>query len=166
MSCCSVPPERDVEHLHATTQRQHRQVELDGGEGHRDVELVVDVGDAVEVVVGRFLAVAPRVHVAATGQQHAVEVLQHRERIRRQLVDGRHQHRHAASSGDRTRVRLAAAVGVALAFVGEGEDSGAEGDQRRRLAHRRHSDPLCVKTPNPLPQVNVRQPFRNGGWGR
>ena len=69
--------EGDVEHLHAAAQRQHRQVELDGREGHGDLELVVDLGDAVQRVVVRLLAVAPRVDVAAAGQQHAVEVAQH-----------------------------------------------------------------------------------------
>ena len=34
---------------------------------HSDVELVVDLGDAVQVLVGGFLAVAARVDIAAAG---------------------------------------------------------------------------------------------------
>ena len=59
--------ERNVEHLHAAAQGQHRQVELDGRQAHGDVELVVDLGDAVQVLVGGFLAVAARVDIAAAG---------------------------------------------------------------------------------------------------
>ena len=127
--------EGNVEHLHSPAESEHRQVELDGGEAHGNVELVVLGHDAVQRVVVGLLAVAPRVDIAAPGQQDPVEMLQHRVRIARQLADRRHEHRHAAGPGDCPRVRLAAAECIALALVGERERPGAHGDQRGRLAH-------------------------------
>ena len=52
--------QHDVEHLHATAQRQHRQVELQRRAGHRHVEFVVGSNDAVQRFLGRLLAVAAR----------------------------------------------------------------------------------------------------------
>jgi acyl-CoA reductase-like NAD-dependent aldehyde dehydrogenase len=147
--------ERDVQHLHAAAQREHRQIELDGGEAHRDVEIVVRRHDAVQGVVVGLLAVPARVDVAAARQQHTVEVLQHGEGVLRELLDGRHQHRDATGSRHRAAVGLAAAECVALALVGERERASAERDQGRRSAHRPHSVRTAPATLQPVPEMLV-----------
>ena len=135
MSCTNVPPEHDVQHLHAAAQGEHRQIEHKCRGRHRHVELVVRGNDAVQRFLRRLLPVATRIDIAAAGQEDTIEVLQHAERIVGELVNRRNQHGHAAGSRYGTAVWLAAGECIALSLVAECQDTSADGDQRWWLAH-------------------------------
>ena len=72
MSCTSVPPRGDVEHLRAAADCEDRQILFHRAAGEIDLELVAPWLGVLHALVA-VLAVENRIDVAAAGQQHSVE---------------------------------------------------------------------------------------------
>ena len=130
--------ERDVHHLHASTDAQRRRRRGVGGVQQRDLEFVALGVDSIQMVGCRSV-VARRVDVPAAGEQEPVERLEH-------VFDGarlsrRHQDRPSACSVDRFDVRRRdaeaalrpATHAVAVQRVGHDPDQRDVSHRRRRL---------------------------------
>ena len=78
--CSSVPPQRDVDQLHAPADPQHRQVALDRRARERDLERVA-LGHRVDRLGVRLLAVGGGVDVGAAGEHQPVDQIQRLLRV-------------------------------------------------------------------------------------
>jgi hypothetical protein len=102
-----VAAERDVEHLHAAADRQHRLVGLERQADDVELDLVVLGHDAVQLLSARLLPVPARVDVAAAVHDDRVDAVdQLGETVVQRRDRGQHE-RHAAGPFDRTEVALA-----------------------------------------------------------
>jgi hypothetical protein len=75
MSWMRVPPKRDVEHLQAAADGQHRQIGVERAAHEIDFERVAARFGDVELWCGRF-AIQRRIHVVAAREQQPVHAAQ------------------------------------------------------------------------------------------
>ena len=126
----------DVQHLHATADRQYRHVAGDGCTHHRQVELVVQAHHSVQRVGGGLLAVTVWLDVAAAGQQQPVELIEVVVGHLRSAGERWQQHGQTARRGHGPAIGLAAREGVAAALVGERHHPADDADERWAIVHR------------------------------
>lgn len=100
----------NVQNLHPSTDRQHRQIAFDGRAGDGDLDVVVGRVDSVEVRVSRGRVVTRRIDVSASVQHQAVDPIEHLAHRLDQIDDRRKDERNAARAGDGVAVEVATSV--------------------------------------------------------
>ena len=127
-----VAAERDVQHLRAAADREHRQVARERRGQQRELGAVALGHDPVRLGM-RLLAVQLRVEVGAAGEDQPVERVQ---RLLDAVVGGRHEQRACARALDRAHVVVRHERRRQLPDA-EGRGRDVRRDAHDRLDHRR-----------------------------